>query len=40
MFVFTYMHGLKLPRWSKWLILAVYLGAVAGVYSWRGFGEI
>lgn len=40
MLVITQMHGLKLPNWAKWAILAAYLGGVVLVYSTRGFNKI
>ena len=33
--IITQMHGLRLPRWSKWAIVAVYAGGAALVYSGR-----
>jgi hypothetical protein len=33
--VITQMHGLRLPNWAKWAILAVYAGGVVLVYSGR-----
>ena len=40
MFVITQMHGLKLPNWSKWAILAAYILSVGVVYSERGIGKL
>lgn len=39
-FVITQMHGLGLKNWVKWLILAAYIGAVALVYSQRGWDKL
>jgi len=36
-FVITQMHGLSLPRWTRLLILAVYVGAAAVVYGELGW---
>jgi hypothetical protein len=40
MTVFTHIHGLKLPGWAKYLILALFLGGVAAGYSFRGWERI
>lgn len=37
--VLTQMHGLDLPKWSKWAIFIAYLGGAVVVYSVRGFGK-
>jgi hypothetical protein len=34
-FVITQMHGLKIPKWSRWTILGVYLALALFVYSSR-----
>ena len=41
-FVITQMHGLGLPRWAKWLILAVFIVLVLLVYNgqWIRLNEI
>jgi len=39
-FVITQMHGLKVPKWVHWLILAGYTVGVVVVYSQRGFGKL
>jgi hypothetical protein len=40
LFVITQMHGLGLPRWSKWLILAGYVGGVLFTYYQIGFERL
>jgi hypothetical protein len=40
MFVITQMHGLRLPNWSKWVILATYVGGVIVTYSELGWVRI
>ena len=40
MFVFTQMHGFKLPSWAKIILLVVYLGGFAASYYFRGLGKI
>ncbi|MEJ5199935.1 MAG: hypothetical protein WHX53_13510 [Anaerolineae bacterium] len=41
-FVITQMHGLGLPKWAKWLILAVFVALVLVVYNgqWVRLNEI
>jgi hypothetical protein len=41
-FVITQMHGIGLPRWAKWLILAVFIALVLVVYNgrWARLNEI
>lgn len=34
-FVITQMHGLKIPKWTRWSILGVYLALALVVYSGR-----
>ncbi len=34
-FVITQMHGLKIPKWSRWSILGIYLALALAVYSRR-----
>lgn len=34
-FVITQMHGLKIPKWSRWTILGTYLALALFVYSSR-----
>ncbi len=36
-FVITQMHGLSLPRWTRLLIMAIYAGAAAIVYTGLGW---
>ena len=38
--VFTQIHGLKLPGWARYLILALFLGGIAAAYSFRGWERI
>ena len=38
--VLTHVHGLKLPGWSKYVILAAFLGGMAVAYSFRGWERI
>jgi hypothetical protein len=40
MLIVTQMHGLGLPRWSKWGIVAIFVGSVAWVYSGRGLAQL
>jgi len=40
MFVITQMHGLRLPNWSKWVILASYVGGVIITYGELGWERI
>lgn len=40
LFVITQMYGLNLPRWARWLILGVFVGAVLFVYSQVGWARI
>lgn len=40
LFVITQMHGLGLPRWSKWLILLGYMGGAVLTYSQIGFERL
>ena len=39
-FVLTQMHGLKVPKWVHWVILAAYTVGVGVVYSQRGFDKL
>ncbi len=41
-FVITQMHGLGLPKWAKWLILAVFIALTLIVYNgqWARLNEI
>lgn len=39
-FVITQMHGIGLPKWSKWVILAAYVIGAVFIYSQLGFGRI
>lgn len=41
-FVITQMHGLGLPKWAKWLILAVFIALTLVVYNgqWARLNEI
>ncbi len=39
-FVLTQMHGLRVPKWVHWLILAGYAVGVVVVYSQRGFDKL
>jgi hypothetical protein len=34
------MHGLKVPKWVHWLILAGYGAGVVVVYSQRGWDKL
>lgn len=38
-FVITQMHGLRLPNWAKWLVLACYLAGALLVYNARGWNR-
>jgi len=38
--VITQMHGLGLPRWSKWGIVALFVGSALWVYSDRGLAQL
>lgn len=38
-FVITQMHGLGLPKWSKWLILAAYVISAVIIYSQLGVAK-
>ncbi len=38
--VVTQLYGLKIPQWSRWLILGIYCAAVVYVYSIRGWGKL
>jgi hypothetical protein len=38
--VMTQMHGLGLPRWSKWGIVALFVVSVIWVYSDRGLAQL
>ena len=38
--VITQMHGLGLPRWSKWGIVAIFVGSVIWIYSDRGLAQL
>jgi hypothetical protein len=40
LFVITQMHGLKVPKWVHWVILAAYAVGVGMVYSQRGFDKL
>jgi hypothetical protein len=37
MFVITQMHGLRLPKWATWTILAAYVGGVIVTYNQFGW---
>ena len=41
-FVITQMHGIGLPKWAKWVILAIYVGLTVVVYNgqWVRLNEI
>ncbi len=39
-FVITQMHGLGLSRWTRFALLAAYIGAVLWVYSERGWAYL
>lgn len=39
-FVLTQMHGLGLSRRHRIIVGSVYVAAVIGVYTWRGWGSI
>ncbi|MBT3245195.1 MAG: hypothetical protein HN352_18770, partial [Bacteroidetes bacterium] len=40
MTVFTHMHGLKLKRWHKFAILAVFAAGMIVAYSFRGWENV
>jgi hypothetical protein len=40
MFVITQMHGLRLPKWAKWGVLGLYIGAILLTYSQLGWARI
>ena len=39
-FVITQMHGLGLSRWTRFALLAAYIGSVLWVYSERGWASL
>jgi len=39
-FVVTQMHGVPLPRWSKWTIGIGYVVSAAAVVAWFGTGRL
>jgi uncharacterized membrane protein YhhN len=41
-FVITQMHGIGLPKWAKWLILAVFIALTLVIYNgqWVRLNEI
>jgi hypothetical protein len=39
-FVLTQQHGLKLPQWTRWAILAAYIVGAVIVYSEVGFDKL
>ena len=38
--VITQMHGLKLSKWMRWILLGIYISAVLLIYSERGWSKI
>lgn len=38
--VISQMHGLGLPKWARWLILALYIGGAVVIYNGRGIENI
>ena len=41
MFVLTQIHTLKIPAWTRWLTLGLFIAAVVLVYGLiRGFGQV
>jgi hypothetical protein len=39
-FVITQMHGLRLPKWAKWVLLGIYVVGALVVYSQRGWIQL
>jgi hypothetical protein len=38
--VLTQIHGLGLPRWGRWAVLAAYLVGAVAVYNGRGWNKL